>query len=35
MTSSLAILASDHKQGQLVVNLEDFNPKLYNLSVPS
>jgi len=35
MTSSLAILASDHEQGQLVVNLEDLNPKLNNLSVPS
>jgi hypothetical protein len=35
MTSSFAILASDHKQGQLVVNCEDLNPKLNNLSVPS
>jgi hypothetical protein len=35
MKSSLAILASDHKQGQLMVNLEDLNPKLNNLSVPS
>jgi hypothetical protein len=25
MTSSLAILANDHEQGQLVVNLEDLN----------
>ncbi len=35
MTSSLAILASDHEQGQLVVNWENLNPKLNNLSVPS
>jgi hypothetical protein len=35
MTSSLAILASDHEQCQLVVNWEDLNPKLNNLSVPS
>jgi hypothetical protein len=34
-TSSFAILASDHEQGQLVVNLEGLNPKLNNLNVPS